>query len=209
MSHRTLADAARDLILHRKGNRALSSRGGKRRALNLSPEQRSESARLAAEARWRRYRQLRESPPVVVDNIIVIKNRAAALLSLAVIAPGLSEAELRTALYLASIADPLQATAAASSRQIAQATFADCITTAGIVVDIKTTARKPSAVSQAHTLQLTTYALLAGLGHARIDVLHATARSVGCTPRTRPRPSPSPRPSASAPKPSTPPPPKP
>jgi hypothetical protein len=41
---------------------------------------------------------------------------------LVVIAPGLSEAELRTALYLASIQDPEHHTARASSRQIAEAT---------------------------------------------------------------------------------------
>ncbi len=44
---------------------------------------------------------------------------AQAFRSLAALAPGLSEAELRLALYLASIQDPATHTAKASSRQIA------------------------------------------------------------------------------------------
>lgn len=60
--------------------------------------------------------------PEAHNTIYVIGARAAALLSLAALAPGLSEAELRTALYLASIEDPIHHSAVASSRQIAAAT---------------------------------------------------------------------------------------
>ncbi|HYW44460.1 MAG TPA: hypothetical protein VE959_16490 [Bryobacteraceae bacterium] len=51
-----------------------------------------------------------------------MESYARALWSLAAIAPGLSEAELRTALHLAVIADPISHTARASSRQIEAAT---------------------------------------------------------------------------------------
>lgn len=57
-----------------------------------------------------------------LDPIYVIGARTAALMSLAALAPGLSEAELRTALYLASIEHPVHHSAAASSRQIARTT---------------------------------------------------------------------------------------
>lgn len=56
------------------------------------------------------------------ERISVIESAAQALSSLAVIAPGLSEAELRVALYLATIQDPHHHSAQASSRQIAEAT---------------------------------------------------------------------------------------
>lgn len=51
-----------------------------------------------------------------------MESAAQALLSLAALAPGLSEAELRVCIYLASIQDPHHHSAQASSRQITEAT---------------------------------------------------------------------------------------
>lgn len=60
--------------------------------------------------------------PTADTPIYVIGARANALMSLAALAPGLGEAELKVALHLASIEDPVHHSAKASSRQIAGAT---------------------------------------------------------------------------------------
>jgi CRISPR/Cas system-associated exonuclease Cas4 (RecB family) len=51
---------------------------------------------------------------------------------------------------------------------------ADIVTVEGLVIDLKTSGRKPAGVSQAHRLQLATYAMLLGADVCRIDTLVKT-----------------------------------
>lgn len=83
----------------------------------------------------------------------VAQAHAQALLSLAALALGLGEAELRVAVYLALIADPLDHTSKASSRRIAEATrlgrravqrAVDSLTRRCLVTTRQGTATKPS-----------------------------------------------------------------
>ncbi len=46
--------------------------------------------------------------------------------------------------------------------------IADCVTESGCIIDFKTSSRSPSGVSNAHRIQLTTYAELTGCGQAKI-----------------------------------------
>jgi hypothetical protein len=62
------------------------------------------------------------TPAPTDDQLFVIGSDAQAFRSLAALAPGLSEAELRTCLHLASIQDPVHHSVRASSRDIAEAT---------------------------------------------------------------------------------------
>ena len=63
-----------------------------------------------------------QQPQPDPDELSIIGSDAQAFRSLAAIAPGLSEAELKVAIHLAAIRDPATDTAKASSRDLAQAT---------------------------------------------------------------------------------------
>lgn len=52
--------------------------------------------------------------------------------------------------------------------------IADITTEAGMVIDLKTSNRRPSGLRPAHQLQLTTYAMLSGTTQARLDTLVRT-----------------------------------
>jgi CRISPR/Cas system-associated exonuclease Cas4 (RecB family) len=54
--------------------------------------------------------------------------------------------------------------------------FVDLMDTAGNIIDLKTSSKKPSGVSAAHRLQITTYSMLApkASGKARVDTLTKT-----------------------------------
>ena len=53
--------------------------------------------------------------------------------------------------------------------------IADLITTEGLIVDLKTAARKPGTISADHAFQLTTYAVLADQRQARLVTITKTA----------------------------------